>query len=104
MDSMDSTDSTDSTQQPVLPEALTSPRTPKSFILFVGGVLLGLFAFVPLIIAGLALERVPLLLAGALGLAVAWLPAAYMGFLFTARLAAGWYKGLGPKPWREQLW
>ena len=77
---------------------------PKSFIVFMAGLLLGLFIFLPMIIAGLALERTMLMLAGAGGLAVVWLPAAYMCLLFAARLGAGYYKEIRSRPWREQLW
>ena len=77
---------------------------PKSFLVFMAGLLIGAFVFVPMIIAGLAIEKVPLLLSGAAGLAIAWLPAAYMGFLFAARLGAGHYSALQPRPWKEQVW
>ena len=77
---------------------------PKSLLLFLAGLLAGLFIFVPMIIAGLALERVMVMLAGAAGLAVAWLPAAFMALLFAARLAAGDYRQIETRPWREQVW
>jgi hypothetical protein len=77
---------------------------PKSFLLFVAGLAIGTLVFVPMIVAALALEKVPLLLYGAAGLAIAWLPAAYMGFLFTARLAAGHYRNLEARAWKEQVW
>ena len=77
---------------------------PKSLLFFLGGLLAGLFVFVPMIIAGLALEKVMLMLSGAAGLAVAWLPAAFMALLFAARLAAGDYREIQPRPWREQVW
>jgi hypothetical protein len=77
---------------------------PKSLLVFLAGLLAGLLVFVPMIIAGLALEKVMLMLTGAAGLAVAWLPAAFMALLFTARLAAGDYREMQPRPWREQVW
>ena len=77
---------------------------PKSLLLFLAGLLAGLFVFVPMIIAGLALEKVMLMLTGAAGLAVAWLPAAFMALLFAARLAAGDYRQIQTRPWREQVW
>ena len=77
---------------------------PKSLLLFLGGLLVGLFVFLPMIIAGLAFERVMLMLVGAGLLAAAWLPAAFMALLFTARLAAGDYRQIQPLPWREQVW
>ena len=77
---------------------------PKSLLMFLGGLLAGLFIFVPMIIAGLALERVMVMLTGAAGLAVMWLPAAFMALLFAARLAAGDYREIQPRPWREQVW
>jgi hypothetical protein len=77
---------------------------PKSFLVFLAGLVIGLIAFVPMIVAGLWLEKVALLLAGAAGLAIAWLPAAYMGLLFTARLGAGYYREMRARPWREQVW
>ena len=77
---------------------------PKSFIVFMAGLLAGLFVFLPLIIAGLSLEKTTLMLVGAAGLAIVWLPAAYMCLLFAARLAAGYYKELQAKPWKEQVW
>jgi len=77
---------------------------PKSLLLFLAGLLAGLFVFIPMIVAGLALERVMLMLAGAAGLAVAWLPAAFMALLFAARLAAGDYREIQSRPWREQVW
>ena len=77
---------------------------PKSLLFFLAGLLAGMFLFVPMIIAGLALEKVMLMLTGAAGLAVAWLPAAFMALLFAARLAAGDYREIQARPWREQVW
>lgn len=77
---------------------------PKSLLVFLAGLVLGLVVFVPLAIAGLALEKVGLFLTGSAGVAVTWLPAAFMGFLFTASLYAGRYKEMRELPWREQVW
>lgn len=77
---------------------------PKSLIVFAAGLALGLFVFVPLAIAGLWAERVMLFLTGSAGIALTWLPAAFMGFLFAAGLYAGRYKDIRPAPWREQVW
>ena len=77
---------------------------PKSLLVFIAGLLAGALVFVPMIVAALAMEEVPLLLVGAAGLAIAWLPAAYMGLLFAARLGAGHYRRLEPRPWSEQVW
>lgn len=77
---------------------------PKSFMLFVGLALAGLFIFVPLAVLGLWAERVMLFLTGSAGIALTWLPAAFLGFLFAASLYAGRYKDIHPAPWREQVW
>ena len=77
---------------------------PKSFVVFLGGTLAGLVVFLPIIVAALALERVTWLLAGSAGLAIVWLAAAFMCLLFTARLAAGDYRHLEPRRWRDQVW
>ena len=77
---------------------------PKSLVLFLGGALLGLLIFLPIAVVGLSLERVPLFLTGTAGVAVSWILAAFMGFLFTAGLRAGRYKEMHELPWRQQVW
>ena len=77
---------------------------PKSLLVFLGGLALGLFVFVPLAVFGLWQERVVLFLTGSAGIALTWLPAAFMGFLFAAGLYAGNYRNVHPAPWREQVW
>lgn len=77
---------------------------PKSLVLFFAGLLAGLMVFLPMAILGLTFERVGVFLAGTAGVALTWLPAAFMGFLFAAGLYAGRYKDIRPAPWREQVW
>ena len=77
---------------------------PKSFVIFLAGALLGLLVFLPLAVIGLTLEKVPVFLGGTAGVAVSWLVAAFMGFLFAAGLRAGRYKVMQELPWREQVW
>lgn len=77
---------------------------PKSFVLFLGGALIGLLVFLPLAVVGLSLEKVALFLSGTAGVAVSWILAAFMGFLFTAGLYAGRYKEMHALPWRQQVW
>ena len=77
---------------------------PKSLLVFLAGLTIGLVIFVPLAITGLALEKVGLFLTGSAGIAATWLPAAFMGFLFTAGLYAGRYKQMEDRPWRDQVW
>lgn len=77
---------------------------PKSLILFLAGLLAGLLVFLPLVFVGLSLEKIGMFLTGTAGIAVSWLTAAFMGFLFAAGLYAGRYKEIRPLPWREQVW
>lgn len=77
---------------------------PKSLIVFVAGLLAGLLVFLPLAFFGMSLEKAGLFLTGTAGIAVSWLTAAFMGFLFAAGLYAGRYKEIRALPWREQVW
>lgn len=77
---------------------------PKSLILFLAALLAGLLVFLPLAIVGLSLERIPMFLTGTAGVAVSWLLAAAMGFLFAFGLHAGRYKEMHELPWRQQVW
>jgi hypothetical protein len=43
-------------------------------------------------------------LAGTGGFAVTSLVAAFFALRFTAELAAGHYRHIEPRPWREQVW
>jgi hypothetical protein len=77
---------------------------PLSLVIFAAGTMLAVFLFAPLALAGYHLEKIPLFLAGTGAFALASLVAAFMGFLFTASLAAGHYRTMEPRPWREQVW
>ena len=77
---------------------------PKSLIVFLAGILAGLLVFLPLAVLGLSLEKPPVFLTGTAGVAVSWLLAAFMGFLFAAGLYAGRYKEMHELPWRDQVW
>lgn len=77
---------------------------PKSFVVFLAGLLAGLLVFLPLAFVGISFERVGMFLAGTAGIAVSWLIASFMGFLFAAGLYAGRYKEIQPLPWKEQVW
>ena len=77
---------------------------PLSLVVFAAGAMLSFFLFGPLALAGYHLERIPLFLAATGAFAVTSLVAAFMGFRFTAALAAGHYRMLQPRPWREQVW
>lgn len=77
---------------------------PLSLVVFATGTMLAVFLFAPLALAGYHLEKIPLFLAGTAAFAVASLVAAFMGFRFTAALAAGRYRAIEPRPWREQVW
>jgi hypothetical protein len=77
---------------------------PKSLVVFLAGLLAGLLVFLPLAFVGISFERVGVFLAGTAGIAVSWLIASFMGFLFAAGLYAGRYKEIQPLPWREQVW
>ena len=77
---------------------------PKSLILFLAGLLAGLLVFLPMAVVGLTLEKIAMFLTGTAGVAVSWLLAAAMGFLFAAGLRAGRYKEMHELPWRQQVW
>ena len=77
---------------------------PLSLVTFLAGTMLAFFLFAPLALAGYHLERIPLFLAATGAFAVASLVAAFMGFRFMAALAAGHYRTVEPRPWREQVW
>jgi len=77
---------------------------PKSLIVFLAGLLAGLLVFLPLAFVGLSLEKIGMFLTGTAGIAVSWITAAFMGFLFAAGLYTGRYKEIRSLPWRKQLW
>ena len=77
---------------------------PLSLVVFLAGTALAVGVFVPVALAGWHLEKIPVFLAGTGAFAVAALVAAFMGLRFTAALAAGHYRVLEPRPWREQVW
>jgi hypothetical protein len=77
---------------------------PKSLIVFLAGLAAGLLVFLPMVVFGLSMERIGVFLAGTAGIAVSWLTAAFMGFLFAAGLYAGRYRQIRRARWREQLW
>ena len=77
---------------------------PKSFLLFLAGILAGLVVFLPLAVLGLGFEKIGVFLTGTAGVAVSWLGAAFMGFLFAAGLYSGQYREMRHLPWREQVW
>jgi hypothetical protein len=77
---------------------------PKSLIVFLAGLLIGLLVFLPMVFVGISLEKIGMFLTGTAGIAVTWLTAAFMGFLFAAGLYAGRYRQMRSLPWREQVW
>lgn len=77
---------------------------PKSLVIFLIGLFAGLLVFLPLAVVGLTLEKITMFLTGTAGVAVSFLLAAFMGFLFATGLRAGRYKEMHPLPWREQVW
>ena len=77
---------------------------PKSLIIFFVGLFAGLLVFLTLAVVGLTLEKIAMFLTGSAGVAVSWLLAGAMGFLFAAGLRSGRYKDLHQLPWRQQVW
>ena len=77
---------------------------PKSLIIFLAGLIVGLLVFLPLAVVGLTLEKITMFLTGTAGVAISFLLAAFMGFLFAAGLRAGRYKEMHSLPWRQQVW
>lgn len=82
---------------------MTSDK-PRSWYMFLTGVALGFLVFLPLAVAGLAFERIPLFLAGLAGVGVTFIVAAFMGMHLATGLATGKYQHLRPIPWRDQVW
>ena len=77
---------------------------PRSLVVFLAGTALAMFFLAPLAFSGFHFESIPLFLAGTTAFALVSLVAAFMGFRFMAELAAGHYRTLEPRPWREQVW
>ena len=77
---------------------------PRSWYLFLTGVALGFLVFLPLSVAGLAFERIPLFLAGMAGVGVTFIVAAFTGMHLATGLASGKYAHLRPVSWRDQVW
>lgn len=77
---------------------------PKSWFAFLAGAGIGFLLFLPIAVAGLAYELIPLFLAGLAGAALAWIAAAFMGIRLASGIAQGRYRDLRPLPWREQVW
>jgi hypothetical protein len=77
---------------------------PKSLVVFIAGLAIGLLVFLPLAVVGLTLEKITMFLTGSAGVAVSWLLAGFMGFLFAYGLRAGRYKDMHERPWRQQVW
>jgi len=82
---------------------MTSEK-PRSWYMFLTGVALGFLVFLPLAVAGLAFERIPLFLAGLAGVGVTFIAAAFMGMHLATGLANGKYQHLRPVSWRDQVW
>jgi hypothetical protein len=79
-------------------------KRPLSWLVFLVGTALSFLVFAPIAMTGWHLEKIPVFLAGTGGFAVASLVAAFFGLRFTAGLAAGRYRTVEPRPWREQVW
>ena len=77
---------------------------PKSLVIFLAGLFAGLLVFLPLAVVGLTLEKIAMFLTGSAGVAVSWLLAGAMGFLFATGLRSGRYKEMHDLPWRQQVW
>jgi hypothetical protein len=87
-----------------MPEIHVPRDKPKSLILFLAFLVAGLIVFLPMAVAGLSLEKVPVFLTGTAGVAVTFLTAAFMALLFAAGLYAGRYREMHELPWRDQVW
>lgn len=83
--------------------SLTSNK-PKSWFLFLAGAALGLFVFVPLAVAGLAFERIPLFLTGMTGAGIFFIVAAFVGMWMASNIAQGRYRDLRTLNIRDQVW
>ena len=79
-------------------------KRPRSWLVFLIGTGLAVGVFAPIAMAGWHLEKIPVFLAGTWGFAVTSLVAAFFALRFTAELAAGHYRHIEPRPWREQVW
>lgn len=77
---------------------------PRSLVVFLAGTAIAMLFLAPLAFSGWHFESIPLFLAGTAAFAIVSLVAAFMGLRFTAALAAGHYRTLQPRPWREQVW
>ena len=77
---------------------------PKSWVVFLDALLLGLVLFAPLALVGFHYEMVPLFLFASFCLGIAWCLAAFMALRFAAALYAGHYRNLQPLPWKDQVW
>jgi len=83
--------------------SLTSNK-PKSWFLFLAGVALGLFVFLPLAIIGLTTERIPLFLTGMTGAGIFFIVAAFVGMWLATNIAQGRYRDLRTLDIRDQVW
>ena len=83
--------------------AFIPPNYPKSFVVFVISVLIGL-VFGGIAILGVRLQITFLEYAGRSGFIASWTVAAAMFIVFLPRSWAGKYRELPAKPWKEQLW
>jgi hypothetical protein len=79
-------------------------KRPRSWLVFLAGTALALGICAPLALAGWHLESIPLFLTGTGAFGIASVVAAFFGFRFAAGLAAGHYRHVEPRPWREQVW
>ena len=82
---------------------MTSDK-PKSWFLFLAGVALGLFVFLPLAIFGLTFSRTPIFLTGMTGAGIFFIAAAFVGMYLATNIAQGRYKDLRAINLRDQVW
>ena len=77
---------------------------PKSWVIFVLAVLIGLLVFGPIGFLGAYFEVTELYLLAAFGFMSCWLVAAVTLIVFFAKLISGKYRNLPPRPWSDQVW
>ena len=77
---------------------------PKSWVIFICGVLIALLGFGPVAMFGGALEIGPLYYLGVAGFVACWVAATVAWLVFIVGLIAGKYRKLPPRPWSEQVW
>jgi len=86
-------------KKPFLPQ-----DKPKSWIVFIIGILAGLLIAGPLMFSGIFQEIEAFQFLGKLLFTCCWIVAALMWVVFISRSIAGHYKGIEDRDWDEQVW